>query len=558
MKCLVISGILMLASATQAQKKAFGAPKIIKGARAFPGTMAVADFDLDGRTDLAVANAFALDVTNGPASTYYLDANYQVTETRNLPATGEIGLFSYPAMASADFNRDGLEDILILSDRGALSLYLNQGPTDPKSKELRFKPAFKARRIAMMAKRSNLYFYLRNGGLLIDDFDGDGQLDVALAGEMTFLNSIQGYTGVLFLPGDGKGGLGKENLLLIADIVSLEKGDLDGDGRMDLVALDATSRVHILRSQGSGRFEKTSWLSSSPKTSLILKTGDADGDGKDDILIGGGTNQAEATVYRAGSKGTWTQKMVLDLSSSKATRTESMAFEDLDGDGKADIALILSRAVNDASLCIHRSTGKNFTFLEEHTLTAILDPKERVPSHSLLRTADFDGDLNPELVVGSLVVRGNKKLVQLVFPNQSPKKVGKRIYGKGYATGAGVIPAITSFGGRPALGNKHWGVALTGTNQGNRRAALFLYHNPGGPWQGPGFSINVFPRWSIGTKTKGGGSKGGYALLPLRIPKDPYLLGRTFHFQWLIEDPGAKRSNGIAVSKAMAITFVAR
>ncbi len=558
MKCLALSGVLLLVSSAEAQKKAFGAPKIITGARAFPGKVAVADFNLDGRTDIAVANAFSLDIINGPASACYLDENLKIRKSLNLAPTGEKGLFSYPAMLAADFNRDGHEDILLLSDRGSLSLYLNQGPKDPTSTAPRFKASFAPRRLPLMAKRRNSFFYLRNSGFLVDDFDLDGNLDVVLAGEMTFLNDVLGYTGVVLMKGDGKGGFGKREMLLIAPIISLAKGDVDGDGRIDLVALDNVSKVHVLRSMGAGSFNTTSWQSSSPATSLIVKTGDANLDGLDDILIGGGKVKAEATVYYAGAAGSWHKRTVLDLSSTKAARIESMVFEDLDGDRMADLALLLSRQWNDASVRIYRSKGTKFTFLEEHSLTSIIDPKNRVPAHAMLQAADMDGDLNPELVVGSLVVRGNKKLIQLVFPNQTTRKVGRRFYGKGFTTSAGVIPAITSFGGRPALGNRHWGVAVTGAHQGNRRAALFMFHNPGGPWQGPGFMINVFPRWSIGTKTIGGGPKGGYALISLRIPKDTYLLGKTFHFQWLIEDSGAKSSNGIAISRAMSITFVTR
>lgn len=558
MKCLALSGVLMLVGTTQAQKKAFGVPKIIKGARAFPGSVAVADFDLDGRKDVAVANAFVLDAGNGPATTYFLERDLEISRTLNLPVTREPGLYSYPAMATADLDRNGLEDIVLMSDRGALSVYLNQGPKDAELVAPRFRSAFEARRIPLMQSSANQFFFLRNSGFLIDDFDGDGHLDLALAGEMNFLSSVQGYTGVILLPGDGKGCFGKEKYLLVGPVISLAKGDVDGDGRMDLIALAADKNVYILRSLGQGKYAKTTWLCSSPVTPLILATGDADGDNNDDILIGGGDRGAEATVYYSGARQTWSQKTEIALAPASAARTESMFFGDIDGDGLADASLVLSRQWNDASLAIHKSTGTGFIFLEEHSLTSIIDPAERVPAHALLQGVDFDGDLNPELVVGSLVARGSQKLVQFVFPNNSPKKVGYRVYGRGYKTGADVIPAIATYGGRPALGNRHWGVAVSKTNQGGRRAALFFYHNAGGPWRGPGFTINVFPRWSIGTKTKGSGITGGYALVPLAIPKDPYLVGRTFHFQWLIEDPGAVASNGIAVSEAMSVTFVAR
>jgi hypothetical protein len=85
-------------------------------------------------------------------------------------------------------------------------------------------------------------------GLGLGDFNGDKHLDVVVSG-----------WGVVVLPGTGSGGLGSGTTVHASSIgYDLATGDLDGDGNLDIAALDANSAT-VLFGNGTGAFPPRLW-----------------------------------------------------------------------------------------------------------------------------------------------------------------------------------------------------------------------------------------------------------------------------------------------------------
>jgi hypothetical protein len=110
----------------------------------------------------------------------------------------------------------------------------------------------------------------------IADVNGDGYLDVVVANMCKVDNSKCGYPGyvggVVVLLGNGDGTF--QNPINYSsggsDALSVAIADVNGDGRPDLVALNASSTVGVLLNQTS--YSTTTVLTSSPNPSLVNQT----------------------------------------------------------------------------------------------------------------------------------------------------------------------------------------------------------------------------------------------------------------------------------------------
>jgi|GEM_PF-779010 len=196
------------------------------GERSGPSAMALADFNGDGLTDLVVANSFdgTLSVlTNNAAALGVPSKAYDVSVGG--------GVNSHPVdVALGDMNGDGLTDFVTAnSTSGSVSITL---------------------RTATGALASSNY--ATGGGAVsvaLGDFNRDGRLDVAVANSL--LNSV------MVLTNSGAGVLVSERSYSVGRSPSrVAVGDLDGDGKLDMaVSSLAESNVSIFVGRGDGIFD---------------------------------------------------------------------------------------------------------------------------------------------------------------------------------------------------------------------------------------------------------------------------------------------------------------
>ncbi|MFT7029773.1 MAG: hypothetical protein ACJA2C_001162, partial [Marinoscillum sp.] len=137
-------------------------------------------------------------------------------------------------------------------------------------------------------------------------------------------------------------------------------GDLDGDGKPDIIIADGSSasKMIILRNtggNGTASFETALTITTSGwQTSLTV--GDIDGDGKLDIVEVKYTNPSLVSVYlnTTTAVGSISFSAATNLITGAAQYTlRNVAISDLDGDGKADIAVVN----NSGSVLLYRNIG---------------------------------------------------------------------------------------------------------------------------------------------------------------------------------------------------------
>lgn len=325
--------VLRNTSATGALDAASFASKTDFATAADPRSLVLSDVDGDGRLDIAVACA----------------SSYTISVLRNTATAGSINAASFAgrvdlpnsvyvsAIAAADLDRDGKPD-LVVTNLYSNSIYVLRNVSVTGS----ISTASFAPKLAFATGA-----YPRS--LALSDIDGDGRQDIVVANEQSNNVSVLrnlSVTGALDLNSFAPA----INFAAGARPPSVAAGDVDGDGRPDLVVAGyGSNTVSVLRNTANpGSINAASFAArvdyATASNPFYVALGDADGDGKADIAVANANsniNQVTNTVSvlrNTASAGSIT-------AASFAGRTDfaaggypdCIAVGDLDGDGVSEL-----------------------------------------------------------------------------------------------------------------------------------------------------------------------------------------------------------------------------
>jgi len=180
---------------------------------------AIADFNMDGQPDFALANPGTAEGTNRVL--VYLNHTADGATTPDVTLAAEpmtsANSYTFPIrLAVADFNGDGKPDIAVGNrDGDGVGVLINK--TEPGSDTVVFKPVV------------NFPDVTGNQDLVAVDLNGDGKPDIAGPYGALINNMSQGGMKAKFITAD----------MPFADQPSgISAGDLDGDGKADIVIPD--------------------------------------------------------------------------------------------------------------------------------------------------------------------------------------------------------------------------------------------------------------------------------------------------------------------------------
>jgi len=182
-------------------------------------------------------------------------------------------------------------------------------------------------------------------------------------------------------------------------------GDIDGDGKSDLVVTNYTSNtISIYRNTSSigsitiGSFSNKVDFNAGTGP-VVIKICDLDGDNKPDLVFVNSTSNTVSVLRNTSISGSLTSNSFatnIDFSTGAGVGTTGLAIADFDSDGKTDIA-VTNHWVNSVSIFRNVSSTGSFT-------TSSLSSKVDFPTGTLpyfSDIADFNGDGKPDLAVAN-------------------------------------------------------------------------------------------------------------------------------------------------------------
>jgi hypothetical protein len=232
-------------------------------------------------------------------------------------------------------------------------------------------------------------------GLALGDFDGDGRLDIVVANRVN--NNVSVFRNTSTVGSLGTNSFAPRlDFPAGASAIDVAVADLDGDGKPDIVTPNyGSSTVSVLRNLAIGQA-----ISFAPKLDLAGAAGtrgvtlaDLDGDGQPEIIVANGSGNSDTlSVFRnissPGVLGTNSFGPRLDFPGGG----EVPIAADFDGDGYVDVAV---PSWQRQSVSIFRNAATGFLF-SSNSLAPRVDLPAGANVHHLA-FGDLDGDGKPDI-----------------------------------------------------------------------------------------------------------------------------------------------------------------
>ncbi len=293
-----------------------------------PSQTVIADIDGDGKPDIIVVDDYnnSLSIFRNISTNATLSAGSFAPRV-DLPATG--GTYSPFSISVADMDGDGKLDI-IATEYGdnLVSVYRNNCTPGNIASNL--------------FTRTDYSTGSGPEGVVARDLDGDGRPDIVVCnggdGTISILQNTSSNGIVGFAP--------KVDFAAGGGCQHVAAGDLNGDGKPDLAAVNGDGTLSLFQNQiaGPGVMNTNSFA---PAVSLAIPTGgvavtivDVDGDGKPDLATTAYLPQIFSVFQNIGTSG----KLTIDSFGPRMDfpmdgRGHTIAVGDLDGDGKPDLVV---------------------------------------------------------------------------------------------------------------------------------------------------------------------------------------------------------------------------
>jgi hypothetical protein len=280
-----------------------------------PYDLAAGDLDGDGDFDLAVASEtqqVTLLFNNGSGT-------FGTSTVFNHLFVMPKGL--YPSVALADANRDGALDVFYTNN----SAYTNSSVLE-KVAHLR----------GDGSGQFTLQPYVRLDGfvggpadLFAADLDGDGAPELLGA----HYNG-RALDGLMLMDNDGTGAFTWRGVVAAGQsTIAVHAADLDGDGDLDpMTADEASLAVTVHPNDGTGTFANAPSYAAANQGATELDFGDVDGDGDLDALMTAGQSTSPFVILRNRGDGTYDPGVTFDFIGCAYGK-----LRDMDGDSDLDV-----------------------------------------------------------------------------------------------------------------------------------------------------------------------------------------------------------------------------
>ncbi|HET6656240.1 MAG TPA: FG-GAP-like repeat-containing protein, partial [Gammaproteobacteria bacterium] len=327
--------------------------------------MATADFDGNGRTDFVTVNggdhSFSLLLNSG-------EGGFKAPVVHPLPSLDGVA-----SIAAADVDGDGNDDVLVPTDNGTLYAWLGDGAGGFASP------------VTSSAASGTI------NDIAIGDINSDGNPDAVLA--------AWGANKAQICEGDGTGKFNCSGSVAVPQSYGVALADLNDDGNADLVVSsgydtgsDYVTAVYL--GDGAGTFTPAVGLATTTVTSdgtprydapRGIAVGDLNGDGKPDLVVG--TTGATAYLFEGKGDGSFGVGTAITTDLSRSGHPRAVALGDVNSDGTLDV---IAGNNHEATVAVVPGNG-------DGTFNAPLVYASGA-NNAGVAVADVDGDGQPDIV----------------------------------------------------------------------------------------------------------------------------------------------------------------
>lgn len=260
----------------------------------------------------------------------------------------------------------------------------------------------------------------------VGDLNGDGKPDVAVTNYQAE-NTVSVYVNETTASGGTVTLAGRQSFATGASPAGIAIGDIDGDGKLDIVTVNGDETVSVLRNTSSGGAlsfaGKSDFSVGSQPFGVAIS--DLDGDGRPDLVIDNQNDNTISVLKNTGSVGNIA--FATQITYNTGGVPYDVAVGDLDGDGKPDI-VVPDNSDNTVSVFRNTSAGGVFSF----DVPVVL-PAGNFPA--TVKIADIDGDGKLDIIVAN----GGGNTFS-VFRNISPG-IGNIFFASGLDFAAASFPS---------------------------------------------------------------------------------------------------------------------